>query len=186
MTKIGEFNNQTVNNGLVSKTDRGTKVVRGGSELDKNAFLTILVAELANQDPTKETDSTQYVSQLAQFASMEQMTNLNNTMSKYANQNLVGKGITVTDRDSKGIQYTGVVKAVDYNTNGATVSVIINEDGKNIYKDFDVSHIVSVVEVPDYSLPPLTSMNGNIKKLQFLLNEMKREKFALISDNIKM
>ena len=179
MTKIGEFNNQTVNNGLVSKTDRGTKVVRGGSELDKNAFLTILVAELANQDPTKETDSTQYVSQLAQFASMEQMTNLNNTMSKYANQNLVGKGITVTDRDSKGIQYTGVVKAVDYNTNGATVSVIINEDGKNIYKDFDVSHIVSVVEVPDYSLPPLTSMNGN---MTFLLASSFIDKNVEISD----
>lgn len=149
----------------VSKTDKGTKIVKAGNDLDKNAFLTILAAELANQDPTGDVDSTQYISQMAQFASMEQMTNLNNTMTSYAHQNLIGKGVTVKVTDSTGMPYTGVVKSVSTTTSGTTISVEVNVDGKNEYKDFDVSDIVSVVEVPDYSLPPLNSMNGNMSFL---------------------
>ena len=150
----------------MNKTDRGTRIVKAGSELDKNAFLSILAAELANQDPTGDnTDSTQYVSQMAQFASMEQMTNLNNTMSNYAHQNLIGKGVTVKVTDDSGMPYTGVVKSVSTSSSGTRISVEINVDGKNQYKDFDVSDIVSVVEVPDYSLPPLNNMNGNMSFL---------------------
>ena len=48
-----------------TRTDLGTPIVKPGSDLDKNAFLKILAAELANQDPTADVDSTKYVSQLA-------------------------------------------------------------------------------------------------------------------------
>lgn len=179
MADINELNSKTVSTDAVSKTDRGTKIVKAGKDLDKNSFLTILVAELSNQDPTKDTDSTQYVAQLAQFASMEQMTNLNTTMTRYANQNLVGKGVTVSDTNTKGEQYTGVVKAVNYNSNGAVASVLVNEDGKNVYKEFDVSNIVSVVEVPDYTLSSVTSMNGN---MSFLLASSFIDKKVEITD----
>lgn len=179
MADINELNSKTVSTDAVSKTDRGTKIVKAGKDIDKNSFLTILVAELSNQDPTKDTDSTQYVAQLAQFASMEQMTNLNTTMTRYANQNLVGKGVTVSDTNTKGEQYTGVVKAVNYNSNGAVASVLVNEDGKNVYKEFDVSNIVSVVEVPDYTLSSVTSMNGN---MSFLLASSFIDKKVEITD----
>ena len=182
MADINELNSKTVSNEAVSKTDRGTKIVKAGQDLDKNSFLTILVAELSNQDPTKDTDSTQYVAQLAQFASMEQMTNLNTTMTRYANQNLVGKGVTVSDTNTKGEQYTGVVKAINYNSNGAVASVLVNEDGKNVYKEFDVGNIVSVVEVPDYTLSSVTSMNGN---MSFLLASSFIDKKVEITDSDK-
>ena len=149
----------------ISKTDRGTKIVKSGSDLDKNAFLTILAAELANQDPTSNVDSTQYVSHMARFAAMEQMTNLNETMTNYTNQNLIGKGVTVKVTDEKGQPYTGIVKSVSTNSSGSSISVEVNVDGKNVYKDFDVKDIISVVDVPDYSLPPLNNMNGNMSFL---------------------
>ncbi|MGL4108619.1 flagellar hook capping FlgD N-terminal domain-containing protein [Clostridium sp. LP20] len=149
----------------VTKTDRGTKIVKAGSELDKNAFLTILAAELANQDPSGDVDSTQYVSQMAQFASMEQMTNLNDTMTKYTNQNLIGKGVTVKVTDEQGKPYTGVVQGVTTTSNGGTISVEVNKDGKNVYMDFDISDILTVIQVPDYSIPPLNNMNGNMSFL---------------------
>jgi len=81
-------------NGSATATDRGTKIVKAGSDLNKNSFLKILAAELSNQDPTANVDSTQYISQMAQFTSMEQMANLNSTMSSFANNSLVGKGVT--------------------------------------------------------------------------------------------
>lgn len=41
----------------------------------ENMFLQLLVAQLQNQDPTDPTDSTQFVTQLAQFQTMQQSLN---------------------------------------------------------------------------------------------------------------
>lgn len=146
-------------------TDRGTKVVKPGQDMDKNAFLTILSAELSNMDPMGNNDSTQYVTQMAQFASMEQMTNLNNTMSSYANNSMVGKGVTLKSVDSKGVPYTGVVKSVTSTSSKTTISVEVNEDGANVYKDFDISDVLTVLDVPDYSIPSINNINGNMSFL---------------------
>lgn len=152
-------------NGSATATDRGTKIVKAGSDLNKNSFLKILAAELSNQDPTANVDSTQYISQMAQFTSMEQMANLNTTMSGFANQSLVGKGVTVNILDSEGNPYTGVVNAVTTQNGSTTLSVTVNEDGANVEKTFDLNTVVSVVNVPDYSLPVLTNLNGNMSFL---------------------
>lgn len=146
-------------------TDRGTPIVKPGSDMNKNAFLNILAAELANMDPMGNNDSTQYVTQMAQFASMEQTQNLNNTMFKYASQNLVGKGVTMKVMDNEGKPYTGVVKGVQVTGEKTTISVEINVNGKNEFKDFDMDDILTVLDVPDYSLPPLNNMNGNMSFL---------------------
>lgn len=146
-------------------TDRGTKIVSAGGEMDKNAFLTILSAELSNLDPSGNNDSTQYVTQMAQFASMEQMTNLNNTMTGYANNGLLGKGVSLNVLDSKGVAYAGVVKGVTSTASGTTISVLINENGENVYKDFNIKDIATVIDVDDYSLPTLNNINGNISFL---------------------
>lgn len=146
-------------------TDRGTQIVKPGQEMDKNAFLTILSAELSNMDPMGDNDSTQYVTQMAQFASMEQMTNLNTTMTGYAYNSLVGKGVTMKGVDSNGVNYTGIVKSVTSNSSKTTISIEVNENGTNIYKDFDVTDILTVLDVPDYSLPAINNMNGNMSFL---------------------
>ena len=146
-------------------TDRGTKIMSPGEDMDKNAFLTILSAELSNMDPTGNNDSTQYVTQMAQFASMEQMTNLNKTMSNYANNSMIGKGVTLKSVNSEGINYTGIVKAVSTNSSKTTVSVEVNENGTNTYKDFDISEVISVLDVADYSLPAINNINGNMSFL---------------------
>ena len=155
-----------VNNYTGSRaTDRGTRIVKPGEEMDKNAFLTILSAELANMDPMGENDSTQYVTQMAQFASMEQMTNLNTTMSNYTSQELIGKGVTMKSVDNEGKPYTGVVKGVTTTAGKTTVSLEVNVNGKNEYKDFDMTDILTILDVPDYSLPSINNMNGNMSFL---------------------
>jgi flagellar basal-body rod modification protein FlgD len=55
---------------------------QGSDKLGKNEFLKILTEQLANQDPTKPMDSNAFVAQLAQFSTLEQMQNTNDTLTQ--------------------------------------------------------------------------------------------------------
>jgi flagellar basal-body rod modification protein FlgD len=46
------------------------------SEVSKDAFLQLLVAQIKNQDPLNPTDGAQFLSQLAQFSQLEQLIGL--------------------------------------------------------------------------------------------------------------
>jgi len=70
----------TKNTRAYDKTENGTNIVMPGEETDKDLFMKMLVAQMSNQDPFNPQDPTQYVTQLAQFNSLEQMMNLNNGM----------------------------------------------------------------------------------------------------------
>lgn len=147
-------------------TDRGTPIVNPGSDMNKDAFLKILAAELQNLDPMGNNDSTQYVTQMAQFATMEQMNNLNGTMTEYVGQNLVGKGVTLRVTDKEGIPYTGIVKAVSTKAGKTTISVEVIEDGKSVFKDFDSDDILTVLDTTDNTTSGIiNNINGNMQLL---------------------
>ena len=55
--------------------------VENPSTISANDFLTLLVTEMKNQDPTANTDPNQYVNQLVQVNSLEQLININQTLS---------------------------------------------------------------------------------------------------------
>src|SRR3954453_23898149 len=66
--------------------------------LGKDSFLKLLVAQLQHQDPSQPTDSTQFMSQLAQFSSLEQMTNVNETLQTLATSQSVSQGVELLGR----------------------------------------------------------------------------------------
>lgn len=49
--------------------------------ISANDFLTLLVTEMQNQDPTADTDPNEYVNQLVQVNSLEQLININQTLT---------------------------------------------------------------------------------------------------------
>lgn len=103
---VAEFNSDwTAKNKRVAKT-----------ELDKDDFLLILVKQLSNQDPTAPVEDKQFIAQMAQFSSLEQMTNMANGFSRLsetiaASQSaaLVGREVTVVDGETT---VSGVVEEV--------------------------------------------------------------------------
>ncbi len=134
---------------LARATSRGTAIVKKGDGLDQNSFLKILSSELSNQDPTNAKDGTEFVAQMAQFASMEQMSNLNSTMTFASSSSLVGKLVAFSSYDDKGVQYGGTVQAV-YKDSGATYIAVKLADGTT--KDFPADTLSDVIDVPDTKL----------------------------------
>lgn len=89
-----------------------------GQTLGENDFLQLLMTQLQNQDPMSPMDNTQFIAQMAQFSSLEQMTNLvSATQAMNANNevaqsvSLIGHNVTYTNSD--GSTGSGVVSEVD-------------------------------------------------------------------------
>jgi flagellar basal-body rod modification protein FlgD len=66
---------------IQSSTNAASAATTPASDtLGKDAFMKLLVNQLKNQDPTSPADSSQYIAQLAQFSSLEQMQELNDNI----------------------------------------------------------------------------------------------------------
>lgn len=68
---------------------RGEVENRNTNDLDKDAFLKLLTTQLANQDPLNPIEDREFIAQLAQFSSLEQMTALNQTFETKTEEMLV-------------------------------------------------------------------------------------------------
>ncbi|MGN7478525.1 flagellar hook assembly protein FlgD [Solibacillus silvestris] len=115
--------------------------------LGKDAFLKILITQLQNQDPTSPMDDKEFIAQMAQFSSLEQMQNMTKAMenlleSQYQSQlmsysTFVGKEVKwheLTDKvdaDGKPIynEGSGVIQELQF-VNGEAVFILA--DGKKI------------------------------------------------------
>lgn len=73
--------NPTVNPFL---QELAVRPVKKENELDKNAFLRLMVTQLNNQDPLNPQDNSEFISQLAQFSAVEGIENLNSTVEVIA------------------------------------------------------------------------------------------------------
>jgi flagellar hook assembly protein FlgD len=52
--------------------------------MGKDAFMNLLVTQLEHQDPTQPQDNSEFVAQLAQFSSLEQLTQIQQTLQSIA------------------------------------------------------------------------------------------------------
>jgi len=72
VNSLGSANTQTMS---------ATKAAE--NSLGKDAFLEILVTQMKNQNPLEPLKDTEFIGQMAQFSSLEQLTNLNKTMGQF-------------------------------------------------------------------------------------------------------
>jgi len=140
--------------GIDSQFNTYTPATKGGDTMDKDAFLSLMIAQLQNQDPMNPMDGTEYAAQLAQFTSLEQLTNLNTSMNKSIDANyyltqsinntltatLIGNDVKLASpslqnvgQDSVSIGYklpsdSSNVKISIYNESGALIRTIEQEN----------------------------------------------------------
>ena len=83
-----------------------TPETQDNSVMGKDDFLTLLVAQLQHQDPLNPAESTEFTAQLAQFSSLEQLQNIEGTLSGFEvyqstlnniqSSGFIGKTVTAT------------------------------------------------------------------------------------------
>lgn len=112
-----------------------------GNEMDKDMFLQLLVTQMQYQDPMNPTDNTEYMSQLAQFSTLEAMQNLGSTISSGQMMSLTGQYVILNVPDSAGniSQVSGIVDYVTV-TDGKTYFHINDNYYPSDYLDSVVSY----------------------------------------------
>ncbi|HWQ72278.1 MAG TPA: flagellar hook capping FlgD N-terminal domain-containing protein [Desulfitobacteriaceae bacterium] len=140
----------SVNNNSTTYTTSTTTSTRETSkELGKEDFLNLLVTQLKYQDPLNPTDSTEFISQLAQFSTLEQMSNMNKVLSSIEALTMTGKYITATVTNSSGetSEMEGTVDSVKISDGEAKLVVdgtsVELEDVSSVY-DYDRSDLYSL------------------------------------------
>lgn len=133
-------------------------------ELGKDAFLQLLVAQLKNQDPLDPQDNSSYIAELAQFSSLEQMTNVASHLEDLSTivsnidtsvlvgqlSNMIGKNIdwveTINEADEEGNptshqeSMTGVVTGVTLIEGNP--NIVVESNGEKYLVDIsNVGHV---------------------------------------------
>ena len=106
----------------------GASTTKPGGALDKDTFLKLLVEQLRHQDPTAPADSSEWTAQMAQFSTVEQLTNLATSTHDTARTTEVSQAVgllgrTVSYDDGSGTPASGVVQRVDLGQNGPTLTI---------------------------------------------------------------
>lgn len=126
------------------------------SSLGKDAFLNILITQLQHQDPTQPMDDKQFISQMAQFSSLEQMQNMTTAMQNLLTSQNETQLMSYTSFIGKEVKWHEVTEEVD--DKGAPVvnqgTGVINElkfvDGEPVFvladgKEITAGNISSII-----------------------------------------
>jgi flagellar basal-body rod modification protein FlgD len=75
---------------------------KAGNDMDKDAFLQLLVAQMKYQDPMEPTSNTEYIAQYAQFSQVEAISNMATSMDLSRASSLVGQEVYIKTTGSTG------------------------------------------------------------------------------------
>jgi flagellar basal-body rod modification protein FlgD len=124
-------------------TDATKKAAAGQQQLtaDKTQFLTLLTAQLKNQDPLSPMDSTQFTNQLVQYSAVEQQININSNLATLITltqqsvlsgaSNYVGKAIQATS-DTAPLQNGSLNASYTLSANSQSTTIVIRDATGNV------------------------------------------------------
>ncbi len=156
---IAQFKDGEFVSGVNTSSSSKTKE-KNNSGMDSDAFLTLLVAEMQNQDPLEPTSNTEWVSQYATFTEVAEIQSIGEKMGTVQAQGLVGKQVIMKVENSVGeTEYIqGRVDYVEYQGDKAYLSI-----GGNKYS-IDKLDTIADDEYLE-AMEMLTNITDGLKKL---------------------
>lgn len=131
-----------------SSTSTSTTSTTGTASLGKDSFLQLLVTQMKNQNPLDPQDNTQFVSQLAQFSSLESMQNLSSTVDTIAStyqssqalqaSSLVGRSVIVSSGSAVVDTTKGLTGSVVIPASNSSTTVKISDASGNLVDTIDL------------------------------------------------
>jgi flagellar basal-body rod modification protein FlgD len=131
----------TSTSSTTTQTTDLTSLAGSSSTMGKEEFLQLLVTQLQNQDPLNPTENTEFVAQLSQFSSLEQLLNVNTALEGQADifqslhntmmTNLIGREVMVSNDT---LYWDGSEASLSYVVPSTTeVSIqVFDEDGNMV------------------------------------------------------
>jgi len=143
--------NNTTDPYAVINGNKASAQARKSNDLDQNAFLKLMIAQLKNQDPTKPQDPSQFMSQLAQFSQVTSTQNMEKSITTLSDSmrstqllngtSLVGHEILAsarTDTIETGGTVTGAIEA----PKGVTaIKVVVKDAAGAEVRTFDLANV---------------------------------------------
>jgi flagellar basal-body rod modification protein FlgD len=121
----------------------------GGQNLGKTEFLELLIAQLENQDPLEPMDNSEFVAQLAQFSSVEQLVAVNDGINILATQLLSTNNVQASSLVGRTVEVSSDTVPVKEGDTEKSIGFTLHEDAEevkvNIY-DED-SNLVRTIEL---------------------------------------
>jgi flagellar basal-body rod modification protein FlgD len=125
------------------------KRATSGNDLNMDSFLTLMTAQMRNQDPTKPMDSAQYLGQLAQFASVKGLQQLDTRLAGMSTMMGEQQAISVSDligkhaliKSDTAELVAGGDKVIDgkfSSTGSGEVTVTVKDAKGNVVQTFPV------------------------------------------------
>ena len=110
-------------------------------QVDKQEFLMLLVAQLRNQDPSKPMEDREFISQLATFNTLEQMQQMNATLSSVSEMTVLGQLAGFVGKHvgaiHQGVTVEGIVAGVTL-VDG-TPRLLVGDQQVDIHSVFEIS-----------------------------------------------
>lgn len=107
----------------------------GQQALGQNEFIKILVAQMSNQDPLSPMEDKEFIAQMAQFSSLEQLMNMSQAIDRLSqsigiSSSLIGKSVSWLTESTSPVETpvlrNGIVESITIK-NGETFAVVGNE-----------------------------------------------------------
>ena len=140
------------------------------SALGKDAFLQILITQLQNQDPTSPMDDKEFIAQMAQFSSLEQMQNMTKAMEDLLASQQQTQLMNYSTFIEKEVKWHEVSDQLDsqgnpiYNEGTGTIQELKFVDGEAVFilkdgKELTPGNISSILSGSTTQTSTVTSSN---------------------------
>jgi flagellar basal-body rod modification protein FlgD len=147
---VSSVSNQKTIQEIIDQTRSSTNS-RNTGELGKDDFLNLMVTQLKYQDPLQPTDDKEFIGQMAQFSALEQMQNMNTSLSNSQAFSLIGKHVTANTVDKK----TAETKV----TEGEVTSVKVKSGKSYVVVNGEDIAVDKIVNVSDSARTIMSASN---------------------------
>ncbi len=145
---MSEINTQSTIDPLANYRSEPKNTASGSNELGKNEFMKLMIAQMENQNPLEPQDNGAFISQLAEFSSLEEMQRISSSVNNFSTQfqssqalqasAMVGRTVLVPASESPLDANGAISGIVDLQESTSSLSIDIYNGSGELVNQFNL------------------------------------------------